>query len=54
LSKGHSIEESADFLFDGLQKNKLYIGPKAFEGQLPETAGLIRERTENILNEVNP
>ena len=54
LSKGHSIEESADFLFDGLQQNKLYIGPKAFEGQLPEIAGDVRERTENILNEVNP
>jgi len=54
LSKGHSIKESAQFLFDGLAKDKLYIGPQAFQTQLPEFADVIRNRTENILSEVNP
>jgi NAD(P)-dependent dehydrogenase (short-subunit alcohol dehydrogenase family) len=54
LSGGYSIEKSADILFDGLQNSKLYIGPKGFQEQLPEFAGEVRERTENILNEVNP
>jgi hypothetical protein len=54
LSKGFSIDESAQFLFDGLMSDKLYIGPKAFQEQLPELASEARNRTENILNEVNP
>jgi len=54
LSNGHSIHESAQFLFDGLMKDNLYIGPKAFHTQLPDFADTVRNRTENILNEVNP
>ncbi|MEN8125802.1 MAG: SDR family NAD(P)-dependent oxidoreductase [Bacteroidota bacterium] len=54
LSKGHSTKEAAQFLFDGLAEDKLYIGPQAFKTQLPEFAGIIRNRTENILNEMNP
>jgi short-subunit dehydrogenase len=54
LSKGVSIDESAQFLFDGLMSDKLYIGPKAFQEQLPELVSEARNRTENILNEVNP
>lgn len=54
LSKGHSIQEAAQFLFDGLANDKLYIGPQAFQTQLPEFADEVRNRTENILNEVNP
>jgi len=54
LSKGHSIDESAQFLFDGLMSDKLYIGPQAFQEQLPELFDEVRDRTENILNEVNP
>jgi NAD(P)-dependent dehydrogenase (short-subunit alcohol dehydrogenase family) len=54
LAGGLSIEESAQILFDGLKDDKLYIGPKGFEEQLPELAGEVRDRAENILNEVNP
>lgn len=54
LARGYSIEESARILFDGLQNNRLYIGPKGFQNQLPELAEEVRDRTENILNEVNP
>jgi NAD(P)-dependent dehydrogenase (short-subunit alcohol dehydrogenase family) len=54
LAGGLSIEESAQVLFDGLQDDKLYMGPKGFQEQLPELAEEVRNRTENILNEVNP
>jgi NAD(P)-dependent dehydrogenase (short-subunit alcohol dehydrogenase family) len=54
LAGGLSIEESAQILFEGLQDDKLYIGPIGFQEQLPELAGEVRNRTENILNEVNP
>lgn len=51
---GISIEESAGILFDGLQHDHFYIGPKAFQEQIPGIADALRERTENILNEGNP
>lgn len=54
LAGGLSIEESAQILFDGLRDDKLYIGPIGFQEQLPELAGEVRNRTESILNEVNP
>jgi NAD(P)-dependent dehydrogenase (short-subunit alcohol dehydrogenase family) len=54
LDGGFSIEESAQVLFEGIQNDRLYIGPRAFEVQPPSIAGLVRERTENILNEQNP
>jgi len=54
LAKGYSIEKSAGILFDGLRNEKLYIGPKAFQEQLPEVFSSVRKRTENILNEINP
>lgn len=54
LAKGFSIEESARILFEGLKNDKLYIGPKAFQNQIPELADVVRNRTENILNEHNP
>ena len=54
LAKGFSIEESARILFEGLQNDKLYIGPKAFQNQLPELVDWVRNRAENILNERNP
>ena len=54
LAGGISIEESADILFNGLVNDKLYVGPKAFESQLPKFADHVRNRTENILNENIP
>ena len=54
LSKGFTIEKSAEVLFEGLKENKLYIGPKAFAEQLPELAPAARKRIENILGEINP
>lgn len=54
LAKGYSIDEAASILFDGLQNDKLYIGPKAFQKQLPELADAVRKRAENILAEINP
>jgi NAD(P)-dependent dehydrogenase (short-subunit alcohol dehydrogenase family) len=54
LSNGYSIERSADIFFEGLQDEKLYFGPLAFQEQLPDIADYVRQRTENILNEVNP
>ena len=54
LSKGFSIEESARVLFEGIQADKLYIGPRAFQKQQPEILDLIRYRAENIVNEQNP
>ena len=35
-------------------EDKLYIGPLAFKDQNPKFAGVVRYRTENILNERNP
>jgi len=54
LSKGVSAEEAARILFAGLQDDKLYIGPLAFQEQVPELAGAVRNRSENILDERNP
>ena len=54
LAKGLSIEESARVLFEGLQDDRLYIGPKAFQNQLPGLVDVVRNRAENILNEHNP
>jgi short-subunit dehydrogenase len=54
LSKGSSIEESARILFEGLQNDKLYIGPKAFQNQITNIVDLVRNRAENILNAHNP
>ena len=54
LAGGFSIEESADVLFEGLQNDRLYIGPKAFRNQFAEFSDLVRQRAENMLNEQNP
>jgi len=54
LSNGISIEESTDIVFDGIMEDKLVIGPKSFKAQLPGLHDVIRTRTENILNELNP
>lgn len=54
LAQGVSIEDAARILFEGVEENKLYIGPKAFQSQLPELVDWIRNRAENILNENNP
>jgi len=60
FDKGFSIEDSAHVLFEGLQNDKLYIGPKAFHNQvsaLPQFGELdevIRNRAENIIHERNP
>jgi NAD(P)-dependent dehydrogenase (short-subunit alcohol dehydrogenase family) len=54
LAKGISVEESARILFEGLQTDKLYIGPKAFQSRQPASIQGVRTRTENILNERNP
>ncbi len=54
LANGVSIDEAARILFDGLQDDKLYIGPKGFQKQLPGLADAVRKRTENLLNEDNP
>jgi NAD(P)-dependent dehydrogenase (short-subunit alcohol dehydrogenase family) len=54
LAGGLSIEKSADVLFEGLENDRLYIGPKAFQSELPELADLVRQRAENMVNERNP
>ena len=54
LANGLSIEESASILFEGIRRNKLYIGPKAFQNQFPGLVNVVRNRAENILNEQNP
>lgn len=54
LAGGLSIEESANIVFEGIQENRLYIGPKAFMKDEPGLADYVRQRTENILNEQNP
>jgi NAD(P)-dependent dehydrogenase (short-subunit alcohol dehydrogenase family) len=54
LEGGYSIEESARILFEGVREDKLYIGPQAFQKQLPELVDWIRDRAENILQEKNP
>jgi NAD(P)-dependent dehydrogenase (short-subunit alcohol dehydrogenase family) len=53
--RGMSIDESAQVLFEGVQKDQLYIGPKAFQkGIHPDLADALRNRAENIINERNP
>lgn len=54
LERGISTEEAARILFEGIQDDKLYIGPKVFLAQSPELAEAVRSRAENILNERNP
>jgi NAD(P)-dependent dehydrogenase (short-subunit alcohol dehydrogenase family) len=62
MEMGMSIEEAARVFFEGLQKDNLYIGPKAFQDQwrlrwpppLPGFVDVVRDHTENILNEYNP
>lgn len=54
MKGGLSIDESANFVFDGLRANKLYIGPKAFQHVKKNYLELIRNRAENIINERNP
>ncbi len=54
LAKGFSIEESARVLFEGIENDNLYIGPKAFQSQLPGLVNAVRSRAKNILNERNP
>ena len=51
---GLSIDESANFVFDGLQANRLYIGPKAFQHVKEDFLEQILNRAENIINERNP
>lgn len=51
---GLSIDESANFVFDGLRANNLYIGPQAFRHAKKDYLELIRNRAENIINERNP
>ena len=54
LDGGFSIEESARLLFEGLQDDKLYIGPQAWLELHPDLHESIRNRAENIINERNP
>ena len=54
VENGISIEESARVLFEGLANDSLYIGPKAFNDQLPGLDDVVRKRAENIVNEQNP
>lgn len=60
FDNGFTIEDAAQALFDGLENDTFYIGPKAFSRQvseLPDVGGLdeiIRNRAENIINERNP
>ena len=54
LAKGFSVEEATHILFEGIWNDKLYIGPKSFQPQLPELVDLVENRAENILNEQNP
>lgn len=54
LSGGISIEESANLLFEEMQEDKLYIGVKAFEEQLPGAIERMLSRSQNILHGHNP
>jgi NAD(P)-dependent dehydrogenase (short-subunit alcohol dehydrogenase family) len=54
LDGGFSIEESARLLFEGLQDDRLYIGPQAWLEIHPDLHESIRGRAENIINERNP
>ena len=54
LEGGFSIEESAQFVLDGIRNNKLYIGPQAFKERAPDLVDTLQNRTQNILNETNP
>jgi NAD(P)-dependent dehydrogenase (short-subunit alcohol dehydrogenase family) len=54
LSSGLSIEETAEILFQGLRDVKLYIGPKAFQKQLPDIVDWIQDRAQNMITETNP
>ena len=54
IEDGVSTDEAAGFLFDGIAQDKLYIGPRAFGPSNPELADLVRQRTDNVLNEQNP
>lgn len=52
---GMPIEEAVDVLFNGIQNNQLYIGPKAFpETRFGNLAEILRTRTKNMINEQNP
>ncbi len=52
--KGVPITQAVDILFEGIQKDKLFIGPKAFQIHEPQLASAVRDRAEWILNEINP
>jgi len=54
LASGFSIEKAAEVLFEGLKNEKLYIGPKAFQSQLPKLVDWIQDRAQNMVNETNP
>lgn len=62
MEKGLSLEEAAGVCFEGLRKDNLYLGLKAFQQQwrlrwpppLPGFVDVVRNHTENILNEHNP
>ena len=54
LAGGISIQESAGLVFDGIQENKLYIGPKTFKEHVPELEKAVLDRAQNMLNGQNP
>ena len=54
LARGFSIERSADILFEGLQLNKLYIGPAVFVEQFNQLPIWIKGRAEDIVEERSP
>lgn len=54
LESGVSIEESADILFDGLQRDSLYIGIKGFAEHGQDNANEVLQRAQNIVNEDYP
>ena len=51
---GFSVEEAVHVLFEGIEQDKLYIGPLAYQKQLPKILDVIRERADNIADERNP
>jgi NAD(P)-dependent dehydrogenase (short-subunit alcohol dehydrogenase family) len=54
IKTGFSIDESANFLFDGIRENKLYVGLNAFLPVKEDYLKLVMNRAENIINERNP
>jgi len=54
LDGGFTPEKTAAILFDGMEQDKLYIGPEAFEELMSGIQFAIKQRGINIADETNP